>query len=486
MSPLCLLSLLAALDPCAEVAPAPLADPAEAAVYLRVGRAEALEGRAEPATAALVRSLSLDPASREARSELARLCQGSDGYQNRVDEALSLLDKGDPRGALEKLQRLRSAEEDLDRTMLEGICRYQLGEDEQAKALLERARKDPTLNQSAELFLGLIALRAGNSDEAAEKFEPLISVGNRALTSTAGDLLRLARQEGKVQLTASTEAGFDSNVDLASGTPFPAGSADGVAQLGGSLGFHPTGRTGPFALVAGAYRRIATLSGYDTGLAAGALGWQLDRRELAASLEYGFDYLTFSDAPYLTTHHLAASGRWSWPQLALAGAYVGRWENFLSRPPAAGQSLPLAPGQTENSGYSGLRHLVLLEASHRFAGGSVLGAGYGASQDSTADSALAYFEHGPELRALLRASPGARYLFRATLRQREYQAFDVDLGLRRSELAVEGQLRGEWDFSSRWEVFAQLEAQARSSNVPALSNSRVVGVLGLAFFLGWP
>src|SRR5262249_57670659 len=96
-------------------------------------------------------------------------------------------------------------------------------------------------------FVGLVAVREGDGRGASSLFA---SAGARDanLAGSASDLLRLARRDGRLVLSALTEAGFDSNVELdPDGTPRGSGSADGYGALVAGVFARPHGAPPPYA-----------------------------------------------------------------------------------------------------------------------------------------------------------------------------------------------------------------------------------------------
>src|SRR5438105_2657442 len=144
--------LLAAADPCAPPEPAAQSDAETARAYVAVGEAERAAGADDSARAAFREALRLDPSSEAARRGLDATCPDA-----LFEEGRRLLDTGDARAAAEALTRLRAVAPSPAAALLEGIARYQLGED--ARARFEEAEQDPALASAARFYLALIALR---------------------------------------------------------------------------------------------------------------------------------------------------------------------------------------------------------------------------------------------------------------------------------------------------------------------------------------
>src|SRR6185436_4599447 len=101
---------------------------------------------------------------------LNRLCrEGPRG--DPLEAAIALMKRGDRLAAIARFEALRAGRHDAAATLLEGICRYELGDDAQALPLLLEARKEPALSSSADLFLGLISLRRGDGQDAERRFQ---------------------------------------------------------------------------------------------------------------------------------------------------------------------------------------------------------------------------------------------------------------------------------------------------------------------------
>src|SRR5207245_5236088 len=107
------------------------------------------------------------------------------------------------------------------------------------------AGRDPSLEPSAQLFLGLISLRQGGGEAAARSFEAA-AARDPTLAPTATSLLRLARREGRVVLSLLAGPSGDSNGDLApDGAPTSGGSADSGGTIAAGVPLRPSGQRGP-------------------------------------------------------------------------------------------------------------------------------------------------------------------------------------------------------------------------------------------------
>src|SRR4029078_9850535 len=96
--------------------------------------------------------------------------------------------------------------------LLEGIARYQLGQDTLAVPLFEPARVDPGMAETASFLLGLIALRRGDGDRASRLFDPAGRAVGRE--GAVRPLARMAQQEGHLVVPALAELVYDTNVAL--------------------------------------------------------------------------------------------------------------------------------------------------------------------------------------------------------------------------------------------------------------------------------
>src|SRR5207244_7026005 len=143
-----LLAVAVAIDPCAPVGPAQKRDVAAAEAYLDVADQEQRGGAVDTAAAAYRSALRVDPQNAKARAALASLCRRATAGEQ-FGEALRRMESGDRRGAITLFERIRAAGPDPASALLEGICQYELQEDEAAVPLLHEAARDPTLAPAA-------------------------------------------------------------------------------------------------------------------------------------------------------------------------------------------------------------------------------------------------------------------------------------------------------------------------------------------------
>ena len=394
-----------ALDPCAGV-DAPTGegpDRAAAALYRAVGDEELAAGHATAAKTAYRQALRRDPGDAAARSAWEALCRDQadlrpvpsgptiDVAQDHFEDGVRHMRQGDRAAAISAFETVRAAGPDPAAALLEGICQFELGADQRARVLLEEARNTPGIGATARFFLGLIALRDGDDEAASTLLASAAADDNRIGASAAG-LLRLARRDGRLVVSAVTEMGFDSNVALApDGTATPGGSGDGYGA--GVIGtvVRPFGPSGPYGRVTAQYRKQLQITAYDLGDLSGAVGFHAGRGDHAVTAEYGYDIVSLGGDPYLSAHRLLGTGRVTHRALSLTATYAARFESFLA---------------SKAAGYSGLRHEAQATADWGLPRGFALGLGYHLDRDGARDTTLSYFEQGPLV--LLCAGPRQR------------------------------------------------------------------------------
>jgi tetratricopeptide (TPR) repeat protein len=463
-----MLVALPTFDPCAAVEPgAP--DPVAAAAYLAVADAERAKGQVRTAGEAYLHAAQLDPKLEGARKGLEALChQRQSAHQ--FDEGMAFMQEGDCAGAVQRFAQVRQWTADPAATLLEGVCRYQLEQDAQATALFEEARRDPALADTAAFYLGLLARRAGRSDEAGALLEQAARSSDPQLAASSGRVLGLTRQEGRLVASLFGETGYDTNVQqVPDGTAQPGGAGDASALAAGALLFRPLGPSGPFARVSGAYRKQLALSRYDlVALGAGA-GWEATHHDLDGALEYGYDHALLGYAGYLGVHHLGARGAWTLGAASLHASYTARLERYLT---------------ADTADYSGVRHTAAVGADLLPTEVLRVGAAYRADRDGAKLASLAYWEHGPSLR--LDVWPVARLTLTVTgsVLFRGYDQADPDLGVIRSDRALDGNLQATFVLGAGWSLDASLTARKTFSTVPDFAYAKFTGALGFTYTLG--
>lgn len=456
----------AAIDPCAPIDPPGKIDPAAAAAYVAVARQEEARGEQGTAAAAWREALLHAPGDTTAREALAQLCLKATAGQ-RFEEGVRLMNAGDKRLAATRFAEVRAVGPDPSAALLEGICRYELGEDESARSLLLEAQSDPRHASAANLFLGLLALREGRAD-AATWFER--ASADAGLGASAASLLQLARRNGRLVLSALLGSGGDSNASLApDGSPVPGGDADLASSAAASLLFRPEGESGFYARASGTYRKLVRFTGFDLGLAQAAAGWQLGVEPRHLRGEYSYDFVGLGGAPYLSAHRLLAEGRVPLGPVSLAASYSARFESFLT---------------DAASGYSGVRHAFEVSAERRWPGGSLAGIGWQGVRDLTSDPSLAYLEQGPRVEARLALSGSARLGVDASFLWRGYDGTDPSLGVSRADHYLDVALLGELEFAERWTLRLSLSGRSAFSNVDAFVYTQMAGGLSVAWAMG--
>lgn len=456
--------LLATAQLCDPVPADAKRDPLAARAYLAVAQDELDRGATRSATLALREALRVDPTNAPARELLDQLCRRQ-ATQRAFEDAVALMDRGDRSGAIAAFEALRAREPDPAAALLEGICRYELGDDGGARALLLEAGRSPELSASAELFLGLIALREGEGAAAERRFLSA-SLGDPALRATASELLKRTARDGKLVLAAQLLGGYDSNVALVPSTGVAlSGAGDASLSVVGSALARPLGGSGPYALVSGGYRKQMILNSYDAGAVAAALGWQLEKGESRASADYTFEFLAFGGSPYLLRHVLGLRGQLAMAPFTVEGAYAVGFQSFLTEGTA---------------GYSGQLHSGALSLGWAPSSRWGLEVGYVVLRDVARLAELASVGHGPLLGGHLRLTGELRLLAAVGYRHRQGDAVDPDFEVLRRDDVLDATGRLEIDLGRVISLFVALEVRGVSSNVAELSAVRVAGWLGVA------
>ncbi|WP_242392588.1 hypothetical protein [Anaeromyxobacter oryzisoli] len=462
------LALGAAPDPCAPVASAApdAADPGAAAEYRAVGESERRAGNRDTAAAAFRDALARDPADATSRAALAALCAEAKAG-SAFDRGVRLMDAGDRRGAVAAFEEARAGG-DRSAALLEGICLYELGEEDRALPLLDEAGKDPDHAEAARFFQGLVALRRGRSDEAAALLQA--SAADRHLAPLALGLSRLARREGRLVLSVLAETGWDSNVDLTpDGAPGAARAGDGSAGLTALAHYAPMGDTGPFAQVTAHAREQLTYDALDIAGLGGAAGVQAGRGRQFLLAEYAYEYRELGGAPYLSANALLGEGRLAVGGGASAGlTWLARLESF----------------RAADAPYSGLHQLgeadLTLEAGPR----ALVTLAWRLGLDGARDPALSWWETGPRAALHLAATPRLRLGLELAASQRTYRAVDLALGVVRSDRYLDAAALLEWDLAERWTLRLSATARKAFSNLPDFAYTKLAPTIGLAYTIG--
>lgn len=455
--------LLTAVDPCAPVVPAPSPDPAAASEYRAVAEAEQAAGASDTAAAAWQKAAALDPADRAAPDALAALCKvgaakGAKG--DPVDAAIRLMDADRYGEAAQLLRSARRARPGADAALLEGISRYELGEDAEAARLLREAEADPEHRDTARLYLGLLALRGGSALEAASLFDA--AAGNPSLATIAADLSRSARWDAPLLLSLRLDGGWDSNVSLApTGGKGMASNGDAVAGLSAVALGRPFGANGPFVRGAGALQQFARLDAYDFTSWEAAAGWRRWRGGTGVTAEYSFADRTLGGDAYLQTHRLLASGAVALGTVGLSGAWWGRREDY-------GTSWSSFSGWAQHGDG---RATVALGARAR------LGLGWGWGRDDAEALALSWKEHGPRADVRVVLGPRTRLAVEGGFTSRRYSGYAVvptGASLRLTEQVVDGAAALEWDLGPRTTLRFSLLGRWSNSNYNPFDYDKVV------------
>jgi hypothetical protein len=377
------------------------------------------------------------------------------------------MEAGELRGAVAAFREARSTGPDPSASLLEGVCRYELGELQEARALLREAEAEPAHREPAELYLGLIALREGETGEAARL---LASAARGPLVAPlARDLQWLTERTGKLVVSLLTESGWDSNAQLAPAQTPLAASSDGVFGIAGMALYRPGGEGGPYLRLDGLYRQQVRFTDLSYGGASASAGWQLGSRRRGLLAEYGYDYRALGGSGFLSAHRLLAGGWLPVRRTILGASYLARFESY----PA-----------TLYAPFSGTYHRVEATASFDAGARTSVVLAYRAGVDSVRLAELSWKEHGPsaELRyrwsARLRAGVAAAVVFRG------YDAVDPVLGLRRADTYLDAGTFLEWDVAPRWTLRASLDARDALSNAAGFAYVRVVPLVGFSYVVG--
>ncbi len=442
-------------------------DEALAAVYAAVAQEEERLGALTAAAAAWRSAAALSIPGGVCDLALSRVCGEA---QARLDfeAGLERFKAGDCHAALPRMQAARSGTETTAAALLEGICDYELGDDASAITALEAAHAMPELQGTADLYLGLVALRRGDDPHAAQKLHAAAQGPTEGLRSLAAELLATVDTHQRLKIEGSIEGGYDSNAtQLAYATALPGGGNDGFGAATVGAHLHPWGTNGPFLSVGGGYRKYVRLAQSDVGLGTGSVGWQLATQRTWASLDYGVDFISVGATPWLLRNRGTARLLLAIDRFAVSAEYVLGYD---------------ALQRIEAQGYTGFRHSARLAVAIRLGAHTLELSGLLIRSLAVAVE-RASVEPGAELRWTVR--PGARWelSLAAGARVRNYDAVDADLGVARAELQLDGQLRADFELTQNLALFALVEDREVFANVAALSYTRVSGSAGIR--LGW-
>jgi len=457
-----LLLLLAATDPCTTPIPAGAADPAEAEIYLRVGDAERARGNLGAAREAYRAALTRAPGSVEARRGLEAACAPvADPLQAGADA----LQEGDPERALRELAAARGRGNDCAVDLLEGIARYQLGQDARAVTLLESARSDPSLAESASFFLGLVALRRGDGDRASRLFDQ--AGGALGLEDAARQLARMAQQEGHLVLSALVEVVYDTNVALRpDGAPTTLPGPDGSVGLTVAGLLRPWGTPGPYLRVEGQFSKQFTLTQLDLLGGAAALGLRLLGPTASLTGEYAYIYQALDGRGYLADHRVFLGGSLLTGLFLWGAAYAAHFETYR---------------REALSDQSGVRQVLELDAGLLPGAGLRLTTGYAGTWDAARVENLSYLEHGPLLEVVWARGPwtlGAR----GAIAWRPYLAPDPAYnGATREDTRYGATTWLDLGLGAQWSVRGTVRLLRVDSNIPDLNATEWVFIGSVAW-----
>jgi tetratricopeptide (TPR) repeat protein len=456
--------LLATVDPCAPVQPAAVHDPGSAAAYRKVGDAERSAGSPQTAAMAYRSALARDPSDAASRRALRDLCREAGGPFQR---GIAHMEAGDLRGAIAAFREARADGPDPSAALVEGVCHYELGQDGDARAALSEAAAAPAHREAAEFYLGLIALRDGNTGEAARLLDS--AAANPGFAPAASDLARLARRSGKLVFSALAESGWDSNAQLApGGTPLST-SSDG--SLGATLTglYRPQGESGPYLRATGLYRGQARFGDLDFGGVSGAAGWQLGHADRGLLGEYNYDYRLLGGSSFLSAHRLLVGGWLPAGPLTLGASYFARFESY---PAALYAPFSGTLQRTEGTVALGVGRRGRLTLGYHFA------------RDGVEQSELSWSEHGPGAELRIGLAPRWRLGISTAVSLRGYDAVDPTLNLKRSDTYLDAVALVEWDVADRFTLRLSLDGRKAFSNATPFDYVRVAPTLGIAYVFG--
>ena len=451
-----------AASPCGPVTPAAAADPALAAVYLEEGEAELARANFEAAAIALSVALSLDGSLEAAAAQRQQACLSLG--ERSVEKVDALMDAGRWADALGALEALPFAPPGA-RALLEGVCQFELGNDDAATLALGRAVKDPAHEADARVLLALLALRRGSARAAEEQLRSL-ERGGRELGGNLSSLLRQASRGGALTARASVFGGVDSNPALA-----PMGNEGPLAGLIGLTGLvqlAPWGAVSPYARLAAGGREYPGLWALRTFTGVGTLGFQAGRGGDRIAVDYSLDGVVYGMAPYAVTHGPRVEGSLQLGPVLVFAEWMLRFERFL--PPDA-------------EVFSGVRQDAALGATAALPQGFSVEAAWNLVRDDAQSRELSLVEHGPRL-SVGWARGRVRAAAAASVDWRSYDAFDPDLGVQRADVRVRPSVRVEVDVTDWLSVFVAGDAAVVGSNAEGVGSVRLAGTGGVQLWAG--
>ncbi len=460
------LALSSSQGPCEPVQPAERPDPVTASAYRKVGDQELAAGARETAAAAYRMAASLDPSDEGSRKALRELCLSGDrAAPSPFRRGLELMERGELRGAVVEFRQAQSPIPDGSAALLEGVCLYRLGDDAEAAPALRTAEADPAVRDSARFYLGLIALRRGDSSTAAPIFDALTP----SYGTVASDMALLAHRSGIFTVSALASAGWNSNVTLAPNGYATTGASDGFASIAASALWRPLGESGPYLRASGAYQQQFQLTAFDIGAVSGAAGWQLGHANRAVVAEYAYSFGALGGAPYLSSNRLLASGWLTWDSFTLTGTYLARFESYRSI----------------YEPFSGTLQWAEAKGAWWFGPFARLGVSYRLGVDTVQVNYLSWIDHGPHADLFAQLSRSLRLGLDASLAFRTYGAVAPGPGAVRKDVYLTGTASLEYDLGNHWALQATVNAQQSWSNLPQFTWLQVVPGLGIAYLAGF-
>jgi tetratricopeptide (TPR) repeat protein len=329
------------------------------------------------------------------------------GASSHFDLGLASARQGDPQAALASYERAARLDRDLPGLQLAlGTTYYELGRDNEATGALRRAIADDPRDASAHFLLGLVARRAGRSDEARRHFELAAR-----LDPEFSDYVVLARRRpnaregkpwhvsGSLGLEASDNVAVP-ELDANSG----ASDVAGIVEFGG--GYRFLDEPGYQAEVSYDFYQSLYEDFDSADLQAHSLGLE-GRRSFEAidlDVEWRFDASSRDGDRVVDVHTLAPTLGYSWGPRA----YTSLGYRFLDKNFAAG-------AQAERDALThvaSIEHFVFLGE-----GESNVSVGYSFEREATVSSIFDYNGH----------AAGARY---KSFFELFGQEFEAELGYR--------------------------------------------------------
>lgn len=457
---------------CSKVEPAPAPDPGAASAYLDVGDAEWHQGRPDTAAVAFREALRLDPSSAAARARLLDLCRESgQAADEEFDRAAQAVEEGRYQEAISLLGPRFSGggKPDAATALLYGISLYERGDDAAAKRALELAAQSPQTADGASVFLGLLALRAGDSERAAALFDRADQGAQGELARTARDLSVLARRNARLAVSLQAEGGYDSNVDQAPDRT-PVAGLSGDLLYGGMVSalLRPFGERGPYAVGGARLRNLWEIGEYDLGWAGGAAGYRFERGTSELRVEYAYDGLWLGYEPFSNAHQLQVDGALELPFARLGALASARAESYLTEETAR-YSGPTFDGEV-SMGWGGSTGGLWLR--------------YRSELHRSEDVSVAWLDHGPGVRTLA-AFPSGRLVVDAQVTVRTYGAPEPAFGnMVRQDAYLDGAISLQQDLDKQLSFYLSVGGRKAFSNVDTLEYTRLYGSAGVIFTAG--